>query len=579
MKHLLSVALLFCLACNFSFGQIANELSVEGYTDNLVENVILYTDRDIYLSGEELWFTAYITMNNILSDSTLSTVLYIELYNNKATICKKKFVINNGLAMGVFNIPEETRPGNYFLRAYTQYLRNAPPETYFTSLVTIINPEIPLPAIEQASKQETNIVREKVKLLKKTADNLKINIRTSKETYQPRELIELEINHTPGISNELTYLSVSVIKHGTKIDDEYVHAGFIIDSIHSGQYPRKLSWVPEIRGVSISGSIREKNSLQPESNTKVYISVLGESPQFHITKTGENGKFIFALNQATNIEDIFLCTKHRFENELEFLINNDFSNIYPVISDISLSIDTSHKRLLEEMYINYQTKKAFDVSNLEISKENTGMPFMWEPREVTILLTDFIELPTLKDVFNEIIPYVRVRSHKGMHYLSVLDPLTKETFNNPLILLDNIPVFNIDELLKIHPARIKQIDVINKTYLLGEYNIKGIVLITSTTDDFCGISFPKESIFVEFQTITPTLVFQSPTYDTETKKLSRIPDFRTTLYWYPNLILQQQDTLLSFFASDHCSEYDVIVRGMTNEGIPCFGKASFRVSR
>ena len=567
------------MACNFSFGQIINELSVENYTDNLIEKVILHTDRDIYLSGEELWFSAYITMNNILSDSILSTVLYIEMYNNKATICKKKFVINDGLAMGVFKIPEETLSGNYFLRAYTQYLRNAPPETYFTSLVTIINPYIPLPAIEQTSKQDTNIVHEKVKLLKKTNNNLEINIRTSKETYQPRELIELELKHTSGISNELTYLSVSVIKHGTKIAGEYVHAGLIIDSLHPEQYPRKLSWVPEIRGVSISGFIREKNSLQPESNTKVYISVVGETPQFHITKTDENGKFIFALNQATNIKDIFLCTKHRFENELEFLINKDFSNSYPVTNNIFLSIDTSDKKLLEEMYINYQTKKAFDVSNVEISKESTSMPFMWEPREVSILLTNFIELPTLKDVFNEIIPYVRVRSQKGMHYLSVLDPLTKKIFNAPLILLDNIPVFDIDELLKIHPARIKQIDVINKTYLLGEYNIKGIVLITSNSDDFCGISFPAESIFVEFQTITPTLEFQSPTYDTETKKLSRIPDFRTTLFWYPNLILQQQDTALSFFASDHCSEYDVIVRGITNEGIPCFGKASFKVSR
>ena len=125
----------------------------------------------------------------------------------------------------------------------------------------------------------------------------------------------------------------------------------------------------------------------------------------------------------------------------------------------------------------------------------------------------------------------------------------------------------------------KQIEVINKTYLLGEYDIKGIVLITSNSDDFCGISFPAESIFVEFQTITPTLEFQSPVYDTETKKTSRIPDFRTTLYWCPDLIIQQQDTTVLFFASDHCSEYDVIVRGITNEGILCFGKASFKVSR
>jgi len=109
-----------------------------------IENIILNTDRDIYLSGERIWFNAYCLNNKKTIENSLSNILYVELYNaSKNAILKQKCKIVNGISSGTIEIPKGFLSDNYYIRAYTQFLRNYPPETYFTTLITVINPSEP----------------------------------------------------------------------------------------------------------------------------------------------------------------------------------------------------------------------------------------------------------------------------------------------------------------------------------------------------------------------------------------------------------------------------------------------------
>ena len=56
------------------------------------------------------------------------------------TITKAKFRITNGIATGFLNIPDNISTGNYYLRTYTQFMRNYSAYLYPTSLLSIINP-------------------------------------------------------------------------------------------------------------------------------------------------------------------------------------------------------------------------------------------------------------------------------------------------------------------------------------------------------------------------------------------------------------------------------------------------------
>ena len=90
-----------------------------------LEQVILHTDRDLYLAGEKIWFNASVYITDEAAEHNMSNVLYIELFNNKRVyLSKKKFKILDGIAYGSIDIPEIFVSDNYFLRAYTQFQKN-----------------------------------------------------------------------------------------------------------------------------------------------------------------------------------------------------------------------------------------------------------------------------------------------------------------------------------------------------------------------------------------------------------------------------------------------------------------------
>ncbi|MGC9353237.1 MAG: hypothetical protein ACP5D9_05330, partial [Mariniphaga sp.] len=71
--------------------------------------------------------------------------------------------------------------------------------------------------------------------------------------------------------------------------------------------------------------------------------------------------------------------------------------------------------------------------------------------------------------------------------------------------------------------------------------------------------------------------FNSPVYLSETDR-SEKPDFRTTLFWEPEIVLQNGQAEFSFFTSDQPGKYKVIVEGISESGKICRGSAEFEVA-
>ncbi len=750
---------------------------------NPVEKIELHPDRFLYLSGEIILFSAYYFDNEQDSNLLKSTVLYVELFDcNNRSILRKKYEITNGVVSGALEIPEDLTTGNYILRAYTQYMRNTPPENYSYSYITIINPLFTpqnntnktnknfdivieggalIPGYQSkiafrldevlnrkvinvfVTDQNQNVVT-KVKpftnglgLLKITpVDSLKyfiklslnngdtiiknlhqkgqkgitiftersdslillnvicdelfldnnghyynlaifsqqseklyesqiylkdeknkiiitsdklenginyisllnnedkfiyINviyhhnqkeeiliIETTKKKYSKRDKVEVDLlNNNKGIA-DFKHLTISVVKKGTVPTSIRYLPEFLISNprfvpqllstigkpdsmllqqidismilfnykISQGKQPfffnktdfQTTGWVPEIKGITISGIIRDKKHQTPVSGAHVFVSVFGEDQQIHVNETSENGRFIFSLNHLTNNQDIYLCLKPGQTQNAEILINNDFSNIYPDLNLVSFSIDNSDKKFLEEMYINSQVMKKFNLNSVKYNHDVKHITKIFGRPEISVVLSDYVKLNSIREVFKEIVPYAIVRKKDSKYKINVMNSETRYIYEEPLILVDNLPVFDIEEIMKIHPANVESIEVINKPYIHGDYIFNGVILIKTNTDNFAGIKFSDESVFIDYTTITPSAQYISPQYDTEKKRSCRRPDFRNLLYWNPNVVLDNTISPITFYCSDHCSEYDIIIRGITKNGAHCFGITSFNVS-
>ncbi|WP_265428513.1 hypothetical protein [Chryseobacterium sp. YIM B08800] len=106
------------------------------------ENIYILTDKDLYLSGETLWFNAMVFRNFTISD--LSTNFFIELYDkDKKQILRKRFPIFNGVVQGSFQIPESLNEDVYFVRAYTPMMSNLNEDFQYIKQIPIYNPSSP----------------------------------------------------------------------------------------------------------------------------------------------------------------------------------------------------------------------------------------------------------------------------------------------------------------------------------------------------------------------------------------------------------------------------------------------------
>lgn len=104
------------------------------------EKVYLHLDKPYYAIGDDIWFKAYITnaSNSELSD--ISKALYVELINEKDSVKKQlKVPVSAGVSWGDFKLPDSLNEGNYRIRAYTQWMRNAGPEFFFDKTIKIGN--------------------------------------------------------------------------------------------------------------------------------------------------------------------------------------------------------------------------------------------------------------------------------------------------------------------------------------------------------------------------------------------------------------------------------------------------------
>ena len=107
----------------------------------LDEKILLISDRKIYLCGENIVFEAFTYEANWFLPIVSSSILYVELYNQQnVVITQGKFYLKNGRCSGVISIPRDIKSDVYYIRAYSNYMKNFGVQQFFIQKLKIVNP-------------------------------------------------------------------------------------------------------------------------------------------------------------------------------------------------------------------------------------------------------------------------------------------------------------------------------------------------------------------------------------------------------------------------------------------------------
>ena len=108
------------------------------------EKIYLQTDKPYYITGEKIFFRAFLLDAFSNRQDTLSRYVYVELINPADSVAQRLKIRPDsvGLFYGAISLPEDLPQGNYIIRAYTQYMRNQGENSFFSKQVKISDPQI-----------------------------------------------------------------------------------------------------------------------------------------------------------------------------------------------------------------------------------------------------------------------------------------------------------------------------------------------------------------------------------------------------------------------------------------------------
>lgn len=490
------------------------------------ENVRMWADRAMYISGESILFAGDLSMNN--SSDIFSKVIYVELISPEGQkISKIKLQIHKSFFEGEIKIPTDVLSGNYYLRAYTKWMRNGSPKDYEYVLLKIINPN---------NKEVLSI-------------NDSLILEDSLLTIIPNDEIIKIIECFEGGDFIVDLKSVNSKMYSLSIVPELCQAQtYHINKTQQINYPQ-INYYPETRGLSISGKVLSID--KPSPYHRLNVSLLGKK-DFISVMCDSLGQFNISLPMEYLNHELFLIADGKKGKQAKILIDQDFCSEDIQIPTPVFFLNEQEKKLVLKMAKNSQIMKTFYPKNeLERLYEQI-IPFYGSVSK-TIVFDKYIPLDSLQLYFTDIPSGVSIHKSKGGRVLRLMGEQYDLSLYPPLMLVDWVPVNQAEKILAMSPSLIKKIDIINKSYLHGDQIYGGIIHIRTKKGDFGNVKFDDSGQYLKFDF-----------FSLNTHHNMDVNPFVNTVLWQP--VYGDIDGLVKINCPQQPGNYMLQIKGIDEKG-------------
>jgi hypothetical protein len=115
-------------------------------------------------------------------------------------------------------------------------------------------------------------------------------------------------------------------------------------------------------------------------------------------------------------------------------------------------------------------------------------------------------------------------------------------------------------------------------FVLGGSEYQGIVSVETFNGDYLETHAYENSSVINFKKSEPIKNYYNQSYSLEVDEFSRIPDYRSLLFWKPHVVIDKNNYEFEFFTSDVEGEYEIMLNGFTSYGKPITLTKTFSVS-
>ena len=330
-------------------------------------------------------------------------------------------------------------------------------------------------------------------------------------------------------------------------------------------------FLPEPNGPVVQARLTRAGTDTPRKGVLTYLSSPGRIIRLTNAVSNEEGLVRFEMRHFTGPQDLLVQTDPQQDSTCQLQLIEPFSTrfrsgrpglTYGLVPRFQLDYEKRH------LQAQAQNRYFGKYSSLYARERVDSLAFYGKSDE-TYLLDKYTRFKVLEEVLREYVPGVVVRIRKdGFHFL-VTDKVNKTLLGeNPMVLLDGVPVFNINKIMAIPAIKIRKLEVVDSRYFQGLALYNGIVSFSTYKGDLEGFPLDPRVLVQQYEGTQAQREFYAPRYDTPAAQQSRLPDLRNLLYWNPNIALagDAAPQPLSFYTGDQPGRYRVVLQGLAADG-------------
>ena len=342
---------------------------------------------------------------------------------------------------------------------------------------------------------------------------------------------------------------------------------------------RKFSWnevlndsitfqfLPEVREHIVTGVITKDQKKQRGIFT--YLGSPGKIIRAYGSWSNERGEVRFEIKDFYGPRRIILQTRTDSSETYAINIQNPFSRELrkerlPVFS---LPEQSKDELLARSIAMQVQDIFYYEQYGNRIIPPSVDSTAFYGKADATYFLDDYTRFPVMEEVMREYVPGVFVRKRKDGFYFIVVDYVKGGVLSgDPMVLLDGVPILDVDDIMRMDPLRVKKLEVVKRPYHLGQAVFPGIISYTTYQGDLGGMQIDSRSVSLNYDGLQLKREFFSPQYTREQVN-DRMPDQRLLLHWEPEITTDDKGNhQLEFYTSDVPGQYAIVVEGLNDKG-------------
>ncbi|HMJ71046.1 MAG TPA: hypothetical protein VK508_19230 [Cyclobacteriaceae bacterium] len=443
---------------------------------------------------------------------------------------------------------------------------------------------------------------------KQPENNVDITVESDKSEYQTRSKVALRIQTAgavPQMSMSVYRLDSLITSPGTSHIDDFFYLtsdlngrvespGYYLtntaearaaaDNLMLTQGWRRFNWTellkskpsftyaPEYHGHLVRGLTKDlSGNIAP--SLFAYVTVPGKIIDVNASRSNSKGEVLFELQRFIGSKKVLTVVDSLHQVELL----SPFSDQPSTIKWPALKMSPSIEKNLLARSVGMQVQKIY-YEDKYVAPTVDSSAFYGKADE-TYLLDDYTRFPVMEEVMREYVPGVFVRKQHNNFKFYLVDVVNKKPiYETPMILLDGVPVFDVNKVMAFDPLRVKKLEVVTRKFYHGIATFPGIVSYTTYRGDLGGFELDAQYVQINYEGLQLQREFYSPRHEYVNENEGRLPDQRSLLFWTGSLTTDNTGTRdQQFFTSDVEGTYQIIIEGITTKGSAGFATHTFRV--